>query len=186
MDDGTIVAGGDFSGTVWFGDTPRTATDQDVFVWKFQHDKDDDGITDYTDNCLNSPNANQSNFDGDLKGDACDNDDDNDGLHDVLDDCRYGVLNWNQSNTSLDHDADGCKDIEEDNDDDNDGISDNLDNCPSGVLDWTVDNSTDLDGDGCRDIDEDTDDDGDTVLDVEDNCHFTVNPLQEDYECCLL
>ena len=182
MDDGTIVAGGDFSGTVWFGDTPRTATDQDVFVWKFQHDKDDDGITDYTDNCLNSPNANQSNFDGDLKGDACDNDDDNDGLHDVLDDCRYGVLNWNQSNTSLDHDADGCKDIEEDNDDDNDGITDNLDNCPSGALDWTVDNSTDLDGDGCRDIDEDTDDDGDSVLDIDDNCHFTVNPLQEDYE----
>ena len=182
MDDGTIVSGGDFSGTVWFGDTPRSATDQDIFVWVFQHDKDDDGITDYTDNCLNTANSNQSNFDSDIKGDACDTDDDNDGLHDVLDDCQYGFMNWNQSNTSLDHDEDGCKDIEEDNDDDNDGILDGDDNCPSGVLDWVVDNSSDLDGDGCRDIDEDTDDDGDSILDVDDNCQFIVNPMQEDYE----
>ena len=182
LDDGTLVAGGDFSGTVWFGDTPRTATDQDVFVWKFQHDKDDDGITDYTDNCLNTPNANQSNYDSDIKGDACDNDDDNDGLHDVLDDCKYGVLEWNQSNSTLDHDGDGCKDIEEDSDDDNDGIDDGDDNCPSGVLDWTIDSSSDLDNDGCRDIDEDNDDDGDSVLDVDDNCHFVPNPLQEDFE----
>jgi len=182
LNDGTIVSGGDFSGTVWFGDTPRSATDQDIFVWVFQHDKDDDGITDYTDNCLNTANSNQSNFDSDLKGDACDTDDDNDGLHDALDDCQYGFLDWNQSNTSLDHDADGCKDIEEDNDDDNDGILDDNDNCPSGILDWVVDNSSDLDGDGCRDIDEDTDDDGDGVLDVNDNCQFVQNPLQEDYE----
>ena len=65
--------------------------------------------------------------------DACDTDDDNDGLHDVLDDCQYGFLNWNQSNTSLDYDEDGCKDVEEDTDDDNDGILDENDNCPSGV-----------------------------------------------------
>ena len=132
MDDGTIVAGGDFSGTVWFGDTPRTATTRCV-VWKFQHDKDDDGITDYTNNCLNSPNANQSNFDGDLKEDACDNDDDNDGLHDAG---RLSI--WGTKLESikhiLDHDADGCKDIEEDNDDDNDGISDNLDKLSFGSL----------------------------------------------------
>jgi len=182
LSDGTLVAGGDFSGTVWFGDTPRSATDQDVFVWMFQHDKDDDGITDYTDNCLNTANANQSNFDSDLKGDACDTDDDNDGLHDALDDCQYGYLNWNQSNTTLDHDADGCKDVEEDTDDDNDGILDGDDNCPSGILDWVVDSSSDLDGDGCRDIDEDTDDDGDSILDVNDNCQFVQNPLQADYE----
>jgi hypothetical protein len=182
MNDGTLIAGGDFSGTVWFGDTPRTATDQDVFVWMFQHDKDDDGVTDYTDNCLNTANSNQSNFDEDLKGDACDTDDDNDGLHDALDDCQYGFLDWNQSNTSLDYDADGCKDIEEDDDDDNDGILDSADNCITGVLDWTVNSTSDLDGDGCRDVDEDSDDDGDSVLDIEDNCHYTSNPLQEDYE----
>ena len=182
MSDGTIVAGGDFSGTVWFGGIPRTATDQDIFVWKFQHDKDDDGIIDYTDNCLNTPNSNQSNFDGDLKGDECDTDDDNDGLHDVIDDCRYGVLDWNQSNTSLDYDADGCKDVEEDDDDDNDGIIDLNDNCPTGILDWEVNSTSDLDGDGCRDSDEDDDDDGDSILDIDDNCHYEINPLQEDYD----
>jgi len=182
MSDGSLIAGGDFSGTVWFGATPRTATDQDIFVWKFQHDKDNDGITDYTDNCLNTPNSNQSNFDSDLKGDACDTDDDNDGLHDVLDDCSYGVTEWNQSNTTLDYDADGCKDIEEDLDDDNDGILDNVDNCATGILDWVVDLASDLDGDGCRDLDEDLDDDADSVLDVDDNCQFDSNINQEDFE----
>ena len=182
LNDGTLIAGGDFSGTVWFGGIPRTATQQDIFVWMFQHDKDDDGVTDYTDNCLNTANTNQSNFDGDLRGDACDSDDDNDGLHDVLDDCQYGLIDWNQSNTTFDHDADGCKDIGEDNDDDNDGVYDDVDNCPSGVLDWVVDSSSDMDGDGCQDSDEDIDDDGDSVLDVEDNCHYTVNPSQVDYD----
>ena len=37
LNDGTIVSGGDFSGTVWFGDTPRSATDQDIFVWVFHY-----------------------------------------------------------------------------------------------------------------------------------------------------
>ena len=182
LDDGTIIAGGDFSGTVWFGNMPRYANDQDVFVWKFQHDKDGDGITDYVDNCLNTANANQSNFDSDKQGDACDNDDDNDGLHDVLDDCRYGDMAWNQSNVSLDYDADGCKDVTEDDDDDNDGYLDIDDNCPSGVLEWVPDNSTDMDGDGCRDSDEDLDDDGDTINDIDDNCHYTINTDQADYD----
>ena len=182
LSDGTIISGGDFSGTVWFGDIPKTASDSDIFVWKFQHDKDGDGIRDYVDNCLNVPNANQSNYDSDRSGDACDNDDDNDGMHDFLDDCQYGFMNWNQSNTSLDHDGDGCNDIEDDLDDDNDGILDENDNCPRGALDWEVDSSSDLDNDGCRDIDEDDDDDGDSILDVNDNCQYLVNPLQEDYE----
>ncbi len=182
LDDGTLIAGGDFSGTVMFGNTPRYATDQDIFVWMFQHDKDDDGITDYTDNCLNVANSNQSNFDSDIKGDACDTDDDNDGLHDALDSCQYGFMNWNQSNISLDYDQDGCHDAEEDDDDDDDGYSDANDNCPTGILDWESNSTNDLDSDGCRDIDEDEDDDGDSVLDVDDNCQFIVNQYQENYD----
>ena len=180
--DGSIISGGEFSFTVWFGDVPKSATDTDIFVWKFQHDKDGDGVEDYIDNCLNKPNTNQSNFDLDSKGDECDTDDDNDRLHDILDDCQYGYKDWNQSNVSLDYDRDGCNDFEEDLDDDNDGVSDLDDNCPKGVLSWVPDNSTDLDGDGCRDIDEDEDDDSDSVLDINDNCQFIANPLQEDYE----
>ena len=180
--DGSVISGGDFSNTVWFGDVPKSATDSDIFVWKFLHDKDGDGIEDYVDNCLNKPNFNQTNFDSDLKGDECDNDDDNDGLNDFIDDCQYGYIGWNQSDVSLDYDSDGCNDIEEDLDDDNDGILDVDDNCQKGVLSWVVDNSSDLDNDGCRDIDEDEDDDSDGVLDVNDNCQFIVNPLQEDYE----
>ena len=180
--DGSLLAGGDFSGTVWFGNTPKSSSESDIFVWKFQHDKDGDGVPDYNDNCLNIQNLNQTNYDSDRKGDACDSDDDNDGLHDVLDDCQFGFKNWNQSNLSLDYDSDGCNDIEEDDDDDNDGILDLDDNCPMGILDWIVDSSTDLDGDGCRDSDEDMDDDGDSVLDLDDNCQYLVNPLQEDYE----
>ena len=181
-DDGTIISGGDFSGTVYFGNTPRSATDQDIFVWVFQHDKDDDGVTDYTDNCLNTANSNQSNYDNDVKGDACDTDDDNDGLHDALDDCQYGFMDWNQSNTSLDYDQDGCNDLEEDDDDDGDGYNDSSDNCPKGVLDWESNATSDLDSDGCRDIDEDDDDDGDTVLDSNDNCQYLPNVGQENYD----
>ncbi len=45
-------------------------------------DADDDGLEDDSDNCPQTPNADQQNYDGDSKGDACDADDDNDGLSD--------------------------------------------------------------------------------------------------------
>jgi hypothetical protein len=45
-------------------------------------DADDDGVEDAADNCPTTSNADQLNFDGDSKGDACDADDDNDGLAD--------------------------------------------------------------------------------------------------------
>jgi hypothetical protein len=45
-------------------------------------DSDEDGVEDDADNCPTTSNADQLNFDGDSKGDACDADDDNDGLAD--------------------------------------------------------------------------------------------------------
>lgn len=182
LSDGSIIAGGEFTGSTSFGSTIRHATQVDLFVWRFQHDADNDGIPDADDNCYGIPNVNQSNHDGDAKGDVCEIDDDNDGLHDVLDDCPLGTINWNQSNTSLDHDSDGCKDSDEDQDDDNDGILDGDDNCPAGILDWSPDNSTDMDSDGCRDSDEDLDDDGDTVPDTIDNCPVEANTNQSNYD----
>ena len=48
-------------------------------------DVDLDGVPDRNDNCTAVANATQTDFDGDLAGDACDPDDDNDALADVAD-----------------------------------------------------------------------------------------------------
>ncbi len=187
LPDGSIIAAGDFSGTVNLDNSYLTAAaGRDMFVWHFYHDADDDGVPDYTDNCITDPNLNQSNYDGDSWGDECDTDDDNDGLHDVLDDCNKGYLDWNHSDTTLDLDQDGCNDDEEDMDDDSDGILDVDDNCPRGNHSWSSSNQTDLDGDGCQDVDEDVDDDEDTILDIDDNCHIVFNTDQANYDGDLL
>jgi hypothetical protein len=48
-------------------------------------DADVDLVEDGNDNCPNVANADQTNYDGDSQGDACDNDDDNDGVADGSD-----------------------------------------------------------------------------------------------------
>jgi uncharacterized repeat protein (TIGR01451 family) len=48
-------------------------------------DRDDDGIQDKDDNCIDTPNANQADNDLDGQGDACDPDDDNDNIPDTED-----------------------------------------------------------------------------------------------------
>jgi len=186
LPDGSLVAAGDFSGTLNLDNSFLTATGRDLFVWHFYHDADDDSVPDYSDNCITIVNLDQLNYDADSWGDVCDTDDDNDGLHDVLDDCYQGFIGWNQSDTTLDLDQDGCNDDEEDTDDDADGVLDIDDTCPRGNYSWTSSNITDLDGDGCQDIDEDDDDDDDTILDIDDNCQVMVNTNQENHDGDLL
>jgi hypothetical protein len=47
-------------------------------------DSDFDGVYDLIDNCVCTPNADQTNTDGDSEGDACDLDDDDDGWSDSI------------------------------------------------------------------------------------------------------
>jgi len=48
-------------------------------------DADLDEVPDASDNCPNTANPDQANFDDDTEGDACDRDDDNDGVNDSID-----------------------------------------------------------------------------------------------------
>ncbi len=50
-------------------------------------DNDNDGWDNLADNCPDIPNVNQEDYDGDLLGDACDEDDDNDNINDEIDAC---------------------------------------------------------------------------------------------------
>ncbi len=95
-----------------------------------------------------------ANYDGDGRANSEDPDDDNDGLEDGSDRCRTGERGW-MSNSSTDHDNDGCRDAGEDDDDDNDGLKDtdpkedqsNSDGVSCRLL-------ADCDNDTIRDIDE--------------------------------
>jgi hypothetical protein len=149
----------------------------DVGVWHYQTDRDNDGVLDGEDNCPRISNMAQSNFDEDIKGDVCDEDDDNDGVLDATDDCQFGERNW-FSEDSTDHDGDGCRDATEDFDDDEDTVFDHVDLCPLGPVGWKSTAEVDAEGDGCADIDTD----GDDWVDQMDNCPFLSNPTQVDLD----
>ena len=86
-------------------------------------DRDSDGVPNPADNCVGSPNPNQSDLDGDGAGDACDMDDDNDAVFDTADNCPL-TANADQA----DQDGDGRGDVC-DFDDDNDGVDNEVDQC---------------------------------------------------------
>ncbi len=116
-------------------------------------DSDADGIYNAFDNCVDIPNPNQLNNDGDLLGDACDPDDDNDGVNDVdadgniLDAFPFDPAEW------LDTDGDGIGN-NADEDDDNDGIPDDVElaNGMNPLL--ASDAAEDKDGDGLSNLKE--------------------------------
>ena len=151
--------------------------DQDAGVWHYETDLDGDGILDGIDNCPRVSNSNQANFESDMLGDVCDDDDDNDGIADDLDDCAQGEVGWT-STALTDHDSDGCRDDDEDFDDDNDTIFDHLDTCPKGPVGWISTTESDVEGDGCSDVDSD----GDGFVDQRDNCPSASNSGQEDLD----
>ncbi|UCE19790.1 MAG: FG-GAP repeat protein [Gemmatimonadota bacterium] len=107
-------------------------------------DNDGDGILDDVDNCPITFNPDQTDYDEDGLGDACDPDDDNDGIEDMEDNCPI-TFNPDQADYDEDGLGDAC-----DPDDDNDGIVDSEDACP--FEDATA---QDANGDGCIDSVED-------------------------------
>ena len=117
-------------------------------------DSDKDGLPDDTDNCPNTSNLDQADFDGDGDGDVCDSDDDNDGIVDDQDAFPLDPTEW------IDTDGDGIGNAA-DTDDDNDGILDNEDAFPNDPNEWA-------------------DSDNDNVGDNMDNCPNIYNPDQAD------
>jgi hypothetical protein len=95
-------------------------------------DSDDDGTNDGADNCPAKPNSDQTNTDGDAKGNACDADDDNDGV--------------------LDADDAFPTDANETANSDSDTIGDNADNCPVTANQDQADADLDGVGDVCDDL----------------------------------
>lgn len=55
-------------------------------------DADVDGLENAADNCVNTPNVDQADYDHDHQGDACDLDDDNDGVPDTSDSVHFSNM----------------------------------------------------------------------------------------------
>jgi hypothetical protein len=103
------------------------------------------------DNCISVPNPGQQNQDGDIFGNACDDNDDDDGCVDLIDNCP--LLSALDCADTLPTVPNGCFP-----DDDSDGIVDVFDNCPGNANPGQEDLESDGLGDAC-----DPDDDGDGV-----------------------
>ena len=148
-------------------------------------DTDMDGVIDSQDNCVNTPNADQADFDGDGMGDVCDDDDDNDGVNDDVD-CNsldslmsaiIGTVCDDGLNTTINDTIGVDCNCVGDPDSDADGLRDDMDNCP---MNANVDQA-DFDGDGIGDVCDD-DVDGDSVANDSDNCPDIPNADQADLD----
>lgn len=150
-----------------------TITSFSNFIIAIPNDTDGDGIFDAVDNCPATPNADQTDIDGDGIGDACETDTDGDGINDDEDLCPTLA---SPDNDDLDGDGigDPC-----DPDVDGDGVNNDVDICPLASNPGQIDFDGDGLGDAC-----DLDDDADTVPDAIDECPGTsLGSLIDDLGC---
>jgi hypothetical protein len=150
---------------------PGTFAYFETGAFAFQIDRDRDSLIDQADNCPGISNPEQTDTDGDGKGDACDADDDGDGVLDAEDNCPIWS-NYSQADLDGDGLGDACDgdidgdgvgnaadafpyDATETDDTDGDGVGDSSDNCPT----TPNANQADADGDGIGDACEAGDDD---------------------------
>ena len=106
-------------------------------------DLDNDGVPDGADNCLEVPNFDQADLDGDGFGDLCDLDRDGDTVLDGVDNCP-DVANPDQADFNNDARGDACQDL------DNDGVLDADDNCIVYVNPLQRDRNSNGIGDACE------------------------------------
>ena len=161
-------------------------TDKDGIADCLENDKDGDGIADGPDNCPETYNPDQKDFDLDTVGDVCDPDDDNDFAADSEDcapkdpdvypgadevcDGKDNNCNYVVDEGFFDTDGDGWKDCV-DEDDDNDGSNDFQDCAPLDPAAYPGAEETcdGVDNDCDVDIDEEfPDQDGDGAADCTD------------------
>jgi PKD repeat protein len=120
----------------------ETTVSESLIITVGEKDSDDDGVSDTTDNCVNTPNANQEDADGDNVGDACD-DCPGDPLKIVPGVCGCRVAETDSDTDGTPNCIDGCPaDVNKteagicgcgiaDNDSDTDGTPDCIDECPN-------------------------------------------------------
>ncbi|MBN1415732.1 MAG: FG-GAP repeat protein [Bacteroidales bacterium] len=216
---GYSVATGDFNNDgysdVAIGDPRGAGTcftggqqswDETGFIYYYFSDEappdvDEDGVSDYIDNCIGLFNPDQANNDDDRFGDACDNcdytnnpgqeDSDGDGMGDACDPCTRDGLNDADGDGYCDNegflqpktgDKDNCPAVSNPDqvDSDQDGLGDACDNCDFADNPDQHDGDNDGAGDACDNCPEmsnstQSDRDGDDVGDICDNCPDTPN-----------
>lgn len=117
-------------------------------------DNDNDGVGNTIDNCIDTPNPDQTDTDGDGTGDLCDSFDnpdiDGDGVVNEDDNCPE-TENPGQEDADGDTIGDVCDDIN-DSDIDDDGIENSVDNCLEVANPDQLDDDGDNIGDACDDL----------------------------------